>query len=268
LVHIVPAHGLPMPGYAMISMYTDAGKIEGDRRVPESGRLAFPVQHEIPLEDGTDGEARLLVRGYVEPKQFASAGDKLIGEGTGRVYIRPGSQVTVTVFLSPLLLPDCDGDGIPNMIDSCPKTPNPGQQPCEDTTADGCIKAPDAGMPDDTSPREASAVFDAPPRPDAALCSPDGVAASCDPVALTGCAAGFCYVLKSKGPACVCPEGTAGRDKSCSTTTDCEAGHVCAGGSQPGTCRATCDPQKSDACGAGATCVQIASFPSYGYCSN
>jgi hypothetical protein len=259
LVHIVPAPELSMPSYAIIDMYTDSGLSGGDRRVPESGRIALPARYEIPIEDGVDGEARLLTRAYVEP-------DRWVGEGTGRVYIHPGSQVTVMVLLLPFPLPDCDGDGVPNMIDSCPKTPNPEQRPCEDRTTDGCVSAPDAGAPDARG--EAGAKGDAPlPGPDAALCSPAGVATSCDPIAASGCAAGRCYVLKGTGPACVCPEGGADEGGSCSTTTDCKAGHVCAGSSSPGTCRVTCDPQRSDPCGSGASCVPITSIPGYGYCS-
>jgi hypothetical protein len=96
-------------------------------------------------------------------------------------------------------------------------------------------------------------------------CSASGVPASCDPVTGDGCGTGRCYLVKDKGPCCVCPGGTAAEGDSCNTTTDCAAGLVCAGTSPPGVCRRTCRPS-TDKCSGGETCRFINAFPIYGYC--
>jgi len=102
---------------------------------------------------------------------------------------------------------------------------------------------------------------------DQAACSAEGTAASCDPVANVGCGDGACYVVKGKGPACVCPAGSITAGKACDTTIDCAPQHVCAGTQAPGTCRRTCDPAALEAdCPVGMFCQPIDSFPEHGFC--
>ena len=72
-----------------------------------------------------------------------------------------------------------------------------------------------------------------------------GIQVDCDPVGLSGCVVGQCYVLKNLGSACVCP-GAVPTGGSCSTTSECAPGNVCAGTEPPGVCRPTCDPDAAD----------------------
>lgn len=95
-------------------------------------------------------------------------------------------------------------------------------------------------------------------------CSPSGTPTSCDPVLVTGCPSGSCYVTVN-GVVCVCPAGTAATGTACSTTVQCAPGNVCAGSSAPGLCRKTCDPQAAQ-CGSGETCTAIKGYTQVGYC--
>jgi hypothetical protein len=96
------------------------------------------------------------------------------------------------------------------------------------------------------------------------LCSPSGVATACNPIAVTGCTAGACY-LTTPGTVCVCPAGTQVLGGTCMTTTDCQPGHVCAGTSAPGICRPMCDPA-APKCGANEFCINVTLHPTFGYC--
>ncbi len=96
------------------------------------------------------------------------------------------------------------------------------------------------------------------------VCSPAGVATSCDPVAQTGCAAGACYMVGGKGKACVCPQGTTPAGGACNTTVECATGFGCQGDQPPGTCRRFCTT--SDTCAGNETCRPITGYPSMGLC--
>ena len=106
-------------------------------------------------------------------------------------------------------------------------------------------------------------------RPDTAGgCSATGTLTTCDPLKLQGCQAGACYVAKSAGTACVCPVGSIAAGGECKTTLECAPGHVCAGTTPPGVCRAACDPKSVvPSCAAGGKCTPINDLPQYGYCS-
>lgn len=105
-----------------------------------------------------------------------------------------------------------------------------------------------------------------PPKPDGSVpCSVTGEPASCDPVSASGCGSASCYLVRDKGPSCVCPAATAGEGDSCNTTTECGPGLVCAGTAAPGICRKTCVPGGTT-CLAGTFCRVIDAFPDYGYC--
>lgn len=64
----------------------------------------------------------------------------------------PGLKVDLNPFIGCIALPDADGDGIPDVDDNCPGTPNPGQEDCDnDGLGDACETDPDAngnGIPD------------------------------------------------------------------------------------------------------------------------
>jgi hypothetical protein len=95
-------------------------------------------------------------------------------------------------------------------------------------------------------------------------CSASGVTTSCDPLQLTGCSSGSCYLVGS-GTGCVCPAGTVTSGGSCTVTRNCLPGYVCAGSQAPGTCRPLCDPSASK-CTGSTTCTVIQTVTQYGYC--
>jgi len=96
-------------------------------------------------------------------------------------------------------------------------------------------------------------------------CSATGSPTSCDPAQVSGCLVGSCYVVKYKGPSCVCPEGTAAPGDACGTTTECQPGHACVGTVAPGVCRPTCSTLASD-CTSGEVCIEITDWAPWGYC--
>ena len=289
-VHLLPAEELSLPDYVILDLFTEEGLQEGDRKVPKSaiedGVIRFPTNVTYEIPDGVDGEARVFVRGF----QFV---ERWVGEGVGRARIDPGKEVTVTITLTPTRLPDCDGDRVPDVIDNCPTTSNPDQVACTPSNVDGCVAldgapVPDAGVPDTHNPdveagadleakdlavdaRSDSQPVDARP-PDTAptpdtkpVCTPTGVPTACEPITVTGCAAGACY-LTTVGTACVCPAGTQGPGLTCVTTTDCTPGHVCVGTAPPGVCRKMCDSGTSKPCPGSEVCIQITLHPMFGYC--
>lgn len=121
-----------------------------------------------------------------------------------------------------------------------------------------------AACPGETARRKQDGAADG-LHPDGAHCSATGVPTWCNPLEDTGCLAGHCYVIKDQGPSCVCTPGTAQSGEACNTTTDCAAGHVCAGTSPPGVCRKNCDPN-IPVCAADEKCTAIQTFYNYGYC--
>ena len=69
------------------------------------------------------------------------------------VPFSPGQRTNLTVFGGcPPVLPDADGDGVPDINDNCPNTVNPLQQDCDgDGIGDACETDPDSngnGIPD------------------------------------------------------------------------------------------------------------------------
>lgn len=97
-------------------------------------------------------------------------------------------------------------------------------------------------------------------------CTAAGTVTSCSPMTGAGCSGGGgCYVLSTKGTACVCPAGKTGAGGACQTSAECAPGHGCAGDAPPGTCRKWCDPTASD-CGGGQRCAPVKPYPQYGMC--
>ncbi|MDB4969742.1 MAG: Cell surface protein [Myxococcales bacterium] len=77
------------------------------------------------------GEARALA--------IATASGARVGIAVGRVPVVPGRESSLGLQLSANAMPDSDGDGVPDIIDNCPVTPNPAQTSSDgDVTGDDC----------------------------------------------------------------------------------------------------------------------------------
>lgn len=138
LLHVEPASGLPPPDELLLTVFTPTGVAVADRRLPATGQPTLPEDVVLyPAE--TSGTLRLLVRALVSSAS--------VGEGATQVELRAKEQVSATILVTPGLLPDADGDKVPDTIDNCPDFPNPEQGPC--TGPDGHVDGPiDAGPPD------------------------------------------------------------------------------------------------------------------------
>ncbi|MCC6750340.1 MAG: hypothetical protein IT371_21930 [Deltaproteobacteria bacterium] len=98
---------------------------------------------------------------------------------------------------------------------------------------------------------------------DARPCSATGVTTACDPIAASGCSSGVCYLVKGKGPACVCPSGTLASGQSCVSTLECQPGHGCSAG-VPTLCRRLCDVRAAK-CETNEDCTPVQFHP-WGLC--
>lgn len=123
--------------------------------------------------------------------------------------------------------------------------------------------------PEDPSPADNPPAADETPIEQAKVdvCSAEGVAASCDPLTNEGCAEGSCYIVANKGPACVCPAGTAEAGGECNTTSECAPKHGCIGEIAPGSCSPYCDRSKEGGCPTGFFCDKIKQHPTFGVCA-
>jgi hypothetical protein len=92
-----------------------------ERRVPAEGRPTLPGELVLYPPDAA-ATVRILVRGL--------RGGSVTAEGATVVPLERERQTRATVTLGAGRLPDRDGDGIPDGIDSCPDLPNPSQGPC------------------------------------------------------------------------------------------------------------------------------------------
>ena len=181
LLQIEKDDGLSEPDELRLFVFEETGAVVLDQRLPGgAAEVKLPGQVVLfPTRD--DGILGILVR--------ALKGGNVTGEGVTQVTLVARQQVSATVLLRPGRLPDTDGDGIPDAIDSCPSWPNPKQGPCSgsDGGADGAADlGPDRGLdlgPTDLDPD----LLDANPVPD--LAKPD-LAPGCPSSCTLGCKAG------------------------------------------------------------------------------
>jgi hypothetical protein len=83
------------------------------------------------------GEARAVA--------VATSGGALVGNAAGRVPVLPHQEMPLGLQLVVGALPDSDHDGVPDVVDNCPTTPNPDQVSSSgDNTGDAC-RAPGGG---------------------------------------------------------------------------------------------------------------------------
>jgi hypothetical protein len=94
------------------------GRVGVPRAESLAGR-ALPGTLRIAGLDGAGPDVRLLVDGLDDAGTLTS-------QGTARALLVRGAQVAVDVTLA-APLPDADGDGVPDVIDDCPRIADPAQ---------------------------------------------------------------------------------------------------------------------------------------------
>ncbi|MCK5795918.1 MAG: hypothetical protein KAI47_01960, partial [Deltaproteobacteria bacterium] len=123
-----------------LSIFSPQGLDLAAYRLPAQGTPTLPST--VVLYPPSAGALRLLLHGKRK--------DAIVAEGVTEIVTADHTQTHTTLILESGRLPDLDGDGVPDMIDDCPKVADPKQTaPCH-----GGDAAPDA-------PHDAGA--DAPP---------------------------------------------------------------------------------------------------------
>jgi hypothetical protein len=238
LLHIRADATLTSLDELRLSVLGPGGFLVKEQRVPAQGAPLLPG--DLVLYPREVAALRIDVRALLAASPA--------GEGAVLVQPRPGAQVEATVTLQGGLLPDGDGDGIPDVIDNCPVQANPDQGPCP--ALDGGVDArAEAGM-DARADARADARRDA--RADLGVdlritCTSD---AECDDK--SSCTADSCSVGQCKHQATnesqACDDGNA-----CTSGTTCKSG-LCTGGSGV-TCPSPPDPCSPYVCDTVEGCV-------------
>ncbi len=127
LVTIENSDGVATPQKVAVTWVGDGRVLAQDRQVPASGTIHAQGTHlgtlSIALPDSADQASRtIVVSGLID--------DQTVSQGAVRVRITAGVQTAVTLRLTAGLLADADQDGIPDIVDNCPATKNPGQEAC------------------------------------------------------------------------------------------------------------------------------------------
>jgi len=126
VLQVHAASNLPAVDSLRLTLFDEQGIVVNAKRLPEpgpNGAMALKLPDSVVLyPDRDSGVLRIQVAGL--------AGSMGVGEGTTKVTVVPKSQVWASVTIYPGRQPDGDGDGVPDVIDNCPDTPNPDQRPC------------------------------------------------------------------------------------------------------------------------------------------
>ncbi len=109
------------PDELRLSVFALSGAAIEQRRVPAEGPAHLPGEL-VLYPAGPASALRIQVRGL--------RGGQVVGEGVTKVQVIQDQQVRAEVLLQSGLLPDVDGDGVPDAIDNCLNQPNPSQGPC------------------------------------------------------------------------------------------------------------------------------------------
>ena len=91
----------------------------------------------------------LLAPGAGEARAMAVAlsSGTAVAWAAGRVPVVPGREMALALQLSTVMLPDQDGDGVPDVIDNCPTVANADQASSDgDVTGDACRNRSDGGV--------------------------------------------------------------------------------------------------------------------------
>lgn len=114
-VDIAAGPGLAADALA-ITVFDRHGRVIDASNLGGSNRLPGDVVVEL---SATAGEARLMV--------VASQSGIPVGEAAGRVPVLPNQQLPLGLRVDIGMMADADHDGVPDVIDNCPSTPNPDQ---------------------------------------------------------------------------------------------------------------------------------------------
>jgi hypothetical protein len=135
LLELSLADGVTTPDELRLSVYDDTGTLWKDMRVPGSGALvpesATRLGTVLIQPGASQGRLRVHARAFSASARVAD----------GLLAIEGGRRGTFGVQLAATIPLDGDGDDVPDTIDDCPETANPGQG--------GCPGGNDAGGGDD-----------------------------------------------------------------------------------------------------------------------
>ena len=98
-----------------LDVYDRQGRIVSNSDLGSSTRLPGDVVVELSPDAG---EARVNASGWTD--------GAMMGDAAGRVPVIAGMEMPLALRLGPSLS-DADGDGVPDVIDNCPNTPNADQ---------------------------------------------------------------------------------------------------------------------------------------------
>jgi hypothetical protein len=214
LLHIRADATLTSLDELQLNVIGTGGFLVNQQRVPAQGAAALPG--DLVLYPRDLGALRIGVRALLAATP--------VGEGAVKVQPRSGAQVEATVTLQGGLLPDTDGDGVPDAIDNCPVQANPDQGPCPaadggaDARADAGLDGRADGRPDARRDSRADLGIDL-----RITCTSDSQCDDKSPCTADSCSAGQCkHQAINEGQ--TCDDGNA-----CTTSTSCKSG-VCGGG--------------------------------------
>ncbi|HEX8953320.1 MAG TPA: thrombospondin type 3 repeat-containing protein, partial [Polyangia bacterium] len=111
-----------------LTVFDRNGRVVDGSDLGSLGRLPGDV---VVMVSPSGGEARVLA--------VAFADGSPVGEAAGRVPVVPGREMPLGLQITAGMLPDTDHDGVPDVLDNCPTTPNP-DQACGDgsNVGDAC----------------------------------------------------------------------------------------------------------------------------------
>jgi hypothetical protein len=269
LLRLTVAPGAPSPDELRIFVYDDSGALWSDVRVPEQGALV-PASADrlgtILIQPGASvGALRVEVRGL-------AAGARVL---EGDLVIPPEARArgTFDLRLDPAMLPDGDGDGVPDDLDDCPAAANPAQGGCADGgTRDAPVESVDDGSVDDSGDQDAA--------DDGGMSC--GAPSSCDkPLGAAcssgvSCASGLCVDGVCCGSACMglcraCNQTDApgickGHAAGTNPDLECASGSTCNGSGACGAAAAPGKKVKGELCGGATECGT--GFCKEGVCCN
>jgi hypothetical protein len=168
LLNLKSTAGAPTPDELRAWVYDNTGRLWDGVRIPETGSLAVKNANKL----GTILIQPGVLQGGLRIHIMALAGGARILDGVLAIASLTSDERTYDFLLDPAVLPDGDGDGVPDTIDDCPNAPNPAQGGCPSPV--GFDAGPDASfievgladVPSDTEPPKIDAITGSEANPD------------------------------------------------------------------------------------------------------